>query len=193
VLLIYFLNLKVKSRIIYCIGILLGLIGIIISTLGFDISEVQVYLIKKYWYCYVLGIINSITWSYYSVFIVLEKNYISNLHIYICFILSGLISLGISFLLNEYKNYEQIQFDFIDMLKLFYSIMMVNILAYLFWNISYKNGYPLIVSNFSILAPFLSISFISLFYSVYFLNPNLYGSIFLIVCVIIFKFNTLSN
>ena len=187
VLLVYWLGFTVKNYFLYLIGILIGLLGIVISVMGFSFSTRIITLIPTYWYCYLLGIINSLTWSFYSLLLVSNKDTVSNYHPFICFIISGSISIGIASIIGEYKNYNQISFGNENIGVLLYSTLIINTLAYLFWNLAQKYGYPFAISNFSILSPILSIIFISLFYNINLINSNLFGSIFLFGCLGILK------
>lgn len=166
VALIYFLNYKIKNKILFGSAILSAIFGICITCIGFNFDYLKDFFlnVQNNWYCYLFALGVVFSWSFYSVYIKKYSNEIKDDHIYISFLISGLFFLMLSFVFPKYKNWKDLNIDHVSIFLLLYEALIAILLPYYLWNIGYKHGDELTISRFSLLSPILNISFTSLFY-----------------------------
>lgn len=188
--LVTMLNYGIRYKCLFYSGILLSVIGIIVSCVGFNFEHINfVSYFPKYYYCYIFATIGSITWTYYSVYLNKYSEMFEDDHIFIGMILTGIISIVISFCDESFNNYENYQTDFKNIGFLLYEIIILSYMSYYFWGISLRYGNVKIISNFSLFAPVLNTLFTSIFYGLNLFGSVVFGSIILVIAVICCKYS----
>lgn len=151
VLLAPLFNRTLKFKCLHVFGLALGFIGAAIS-IGFNPQS----NFKEFNIGYVMAFGAALIWSSYSLFLKRNKIFSSWTIGLVC-ILSGLLALGLSFILKEQIIFEQNQF----LLLMLFSIGPMGASFYL-WNYAIKVLPPERIGSISYLTPILSTFWLSL-------------------------------
>jgi drug/metabolite transporter (DMT)-like permease len=183
--LVTILNYTFTNRNLFYFGITLGLLGIIISCIGFDFSHLNIGIyIVDYYYCYICSLFASLSWAGYTIYLKKYSHMLRDDHIFISIIIAGIIMTLLSLLSSDVNHFCCISFSFIDVGFFLYCVLFGNLLPYFFWDIGYKYGNAQMISNFAILTPFINVLSTSLFYGYDLLKGPIFGSLILIAAII---------
>ena len=190
VLLVKVLGYEIKYKLVFYFGILLSVIGIIVACVGFNFNRIDfIKYFPKYYYCYCFAMVGAVSWAYYTVLIKKYSNVMHDDHIFISFIISGIICIAISFCDKSFNNYGNIQLDFKNAGTFLYEALVIYCVTYYFWSISNKHGNMKAIMNFSLLAPIISIISTSIFYNLDILGNTIYGSLILVAAIACCKYS----
>jgi drug/metabolite transporter (DMT)-like permease len=179
------LNYTFTNRSLFYCGITLGFIGIIVSCIGFDFSHLNIgNYIVDYYYCYICALFSSLSWSGYTIYLKKYSHLLNDDHIFFSMIIAGMIMTLLSLLSSNFNQFGDISFSFIDLGFFIYCIFFANLLPYFLWDIGYKYGNAQMISNFSILTPFINVLSTSLFYGYDLFKGPIFGSIILIAAIL---------
>lgn len=175
------LNFKARNKILLTIGIITGIFGIVIACVGFNFQKINfVIYVKDYYYCYIYDLISVGTWVLYSILLKKHTVLIKNDHTSVSMFLTGIISIIISFIIPKYNNYNNISYDFINILCFIYETIIISYLTYFLWSLSTKYGNLKFLNNFGLLAPIMSVLSTSLYYEIPISQNIIYATIILI-------------
>jgi drug/metabolite transporter (DMT)-like permease len=165
ILLVRINHYTIKNKLIFGLGIILGITGIVIACVGFDLSNINfVKYFAEYWYCYLFAIATAISWSCYTAYVKKYGEKINDNHLFLTMFISGFLLIPFSFASNSFNNYGRIDPNFEAVGLMIYEIIISCYLSYYLWNIGYKHGSAKTLSNVAILAPLLNVIFTSALY-----------------------------
>lgn len=196
--LVLLLNYKIKHKVTFYVGILMAIIGVILSCVGFDFNKINfIKYFPHYYPYYIYACLASISWTLYSVFLKKYENMFEDDHVYVGLIIAGLISL-IIYLCNHYHNdnrndHIQIKINFLNIGCMIYEILIFSYLSHYFWNTGIKKGNIKVISNFSLLIPVLNVIFASLFFGLNVFNGELMGAFILIIAMLLCRYSIMEN
>lgn len=174
----------ISNKFIFSFGIILGVTGIVIACVGFDLSDINfTKYFAEYYYCYIFAIMTAISWSYYTAYIKKYGELINDIHLFLTMCVAGLILIPVSFCSNSFNNYGEIVPNFKAVGLMIYQIIVSCYLSYYLWNIGYKHGSAKTLSNISILAPLLNVIFTSALYGLNVMYNIIVGALLLVTSI----------
>jgi drug/metabolite transporter (DMT)-like permease len=193
IFLVLILKYKITNKILFAIGIVSGVFGIMIGCVGFNLNKINfVKYFDNYYYCYLLGLLTAISWSYYTIYLKKYKN-INDNHLFLTMFLTGLFMTVFSFVFPQFNKYNDLDGNIKTIGLMFYEIIFPSYLAYYLWNISYKHGNAKTLSNISILAPLLNIIMTSILYGIDVIYSIILAAILLVISMGCCKYSLSSS
>lgn len=188
--LVTFLNYQIKNHLLFYLGIMMAVIGVILSCVGFDLNRVNfIKYVAEYYYFYIYAIISCLSWALYSIFLKKHEDMFEDDHVFIGLTVTGGIC-AIIFLI-KYDETKNIHHDtnIMSVLCILYEIIIFSYLSHHFWNIGIKKGCVKIISHCSLLSPVLNVIFASVFYNLNIMNGELFGAIILVIAIFFCKYS----
>lgn len=190
ILLVFSLDYKIKCKLGFYFGLVLGLFGIIISCVGFDFSKINFpkYFLQ-YYYCYIMATIAAFSWAYYSVYLTKFKKFVNDDHVFFALMVTGSFLMIFSIINPKLNKYNTMNPTFSNIGFLLYSVIFASTIPYCLWHMGYTMGDSKIIANFSLLSPITNIVTTQLVYEIPLEINTVVGAIILVIAMLFCKYS----